>query len=78
MSAMTIGASAKRMRKQPYSIATDCSNEADRKQFPLVVTIQGDNGLVNAELLALPVCTDSATGESFHLYVKMWSVTCNI
>ena len=74
MSAMTMGNLAKRMQKLPYSIATDGSNEADKKQFPLVVTIQGDNGLVQAELLALPVCTGSATGE-FLNFVKMCSVT---
>ena len=52
------------MKRLPFSLATDGSNDADKKQFPLVVTIEGEDGLVNAELLTLSVCKGSATGEN--------------
>ena len=63
MAAITMNNLAQRMQERLYSIATNGSNEKDKKQFPLVITTLGDNGLVSAELLALPVCTESATGK---------------
>ena len=65
MSALAMTSLAKRMEKLPWSIATDGSNEKDKKQFPLVVTIEGDDGLIHPELLALPTCDEKATGRLY-------------
>jgi len=51
------------MKHQPYSIATDGSNDhADKNQYPMVVRIKGPHGTVNSELLAIQVCDGSSTG----------------
>lgn len=72
MSAKIVNDLAKRMQLQPYSISTDGSNDADKKYFPLVVTIEGGDGLVNPELLALPVCQGSATGTNILFWFSFW------
>ena len=63
MSALHMADLAERTRQSPFSVATDGSNDADKKQFPVVVRIQGGRGTVNSELLAMRVCMDAATGE---------------
>ena len=67
MSAMAMADLATTMREKPYSLATDGSNEADAKQFPLVVrtfdVTDGQLGCVTTQLLALRDCEGSATGE---------------
>eukprot|EP00745_Piridium_sociabile_P017086 TRINITY_DN2568_c0_g1_i14.p1 TRINITY_DN2568_c0_g1~~TRINITY_DN2568_c0_g1_i14.p1 ORF type:complete len:672 (-),score=163.69 TRINITY_DN2568_c0_g1_i14:435-2351(-) len=55
---------SQRMKKQPFTIATDGSNDVDKKSFPIVVRIQDSNGAVNSELLAVRVCDDAATGQN--------------
>ena len=62
MSAMHMKNLADRMREQPFSVATDGSNDVDRKQFPIVINIAEPNGTVNSELLGIRICRDSATG----------------
>ena len=62
LSAVHMNGLANRMKHQPYSLSTDGSNDADKKLFPIVVTIAGEDGLVHPELLALPFCDSSATG----------------
>ncbi|KAL3831791.1 hypothetical protein ACJMK2_023495 [Sinanodonta woodiana] len=54
-----------RMRTGPFSISTDGSNDADAKKFPIVVrTFNEETGQVCSELLAMPVCQGSASGEN--------------
>ncbi|GFO34358.1 Zinc finger bed domain-containing protein 5 [Plakobranchus ocellatus] len=54
-----------RMQKGPFSISTDGSNHtAGDKQFPLMVRTVGENLTVQSELLAVPTCKGSATGEA--------------
>ena len=63
-----------RMKSGPVSISTDGSNDEKSKQFPLVVRTVGQDGLVNSELLAVPVVKGSATGENiFHVIEKVLS-----
>ena len=50
------------MKHQPYSTVTDGSSDADKKQYPMVVRIQGPHGTVNSELMAIEVCDGSSTG----------------
>jgi hypothetical protein len=54
------------MRSQPFSIATDGSNDSNQlKQFPLVVqTFNEATGCINAELFAMKVCEGPATGKN--------------
>lgn len=53
-----------RMKSGPFTISTDGSNDNISKQYPMVVrTIDPNSGLVNSELLSVPICTESATGE---------------
>nr|KAG5693497.1 hypothetical protein BaRGS_006487 [Batillaria attramentaria] len=42
------------MQRQPFSLATDGSNEKEKKYNPIVITIAGSDGLIAPELLALP------------------------
>ena len=53
---------AERTRQFPFSVATDGSNDADKKQFPVVICVQGGQGTVNSELLAMRECMNAATG----------------
>lgn len=54
-----------RLQSAPFSIRTDGSNDITSKQYPLVVrTRDPGTGLVNSELLSIPVCTESASGEN--------------
>lgn len=51
------------MRSGLFSIATDGSNDAESKQYPLVVRcIDPETGTVTSELLSVPECHGSATG----------------
>lgn len=54
-----------RMNNNAFSISTDGSNDASSKQYPIVVrTRDSSTGLVDSELLSIPVCNDAATGEN--------------
>ena len=66
MSAMHMLDLASRMKRQPFSLATDGSNDVDKKQFPLVVRIADHTGAVNSELLAVRVCQGPGTGMYNH------------
>ena len=71
MASMQMTDLATRMRNQPFSLATDGGNDADKKVFPVVVRIQNDSGAVNAELLSLPVCkSESATGKLAYILLS--------
>ena len=48
----------------PFSIATDGSNDARDKQFPIVVTTSNASGL-SVQLLSIPVLQIAATGLFF-------------
>ena len=63
MSALHMSDLAERTRQFPFSVATDGKTDADKKQFPVVIRIQGGQGTVNSELLAMRECMDAATGE---------------
>lgn len=63
MSALHMADLAERTRQFPFSVATDGKTDADKKQFPVVIRIQGGQGTVNSELLAMRECMDAATGE---------------
>lgn len=63
MSALHMADLAEWMRQLPFSVATDGSNDVDKKQFPVVIRIQGGQGTVNSELFAIRVCMDASTGE---------------
>eukprot|EP00745_Piridium_sociabile_P015859 TRINITY_DN23683_c0_g2_i1.p1 TRINITY_DN23683_c0_g2~~TRINITY_DN23683_c0_g2_i1.p1 ORF type:complete len:488 (+),score=133.55 TRINITY_DN23683_c0_g2_i1:473-1936(+) len=53
------------MKTGPFTVSTDGSNDADSKQFPLVIrTVNTVTGLVMSELLGVPVLNGSATGEN--------------
>jgi len=62
-----------RMKKYPFSLATDGSNDSNSKLYPIVVrTVDPDTLLVNAEVVSLPVLEESATGENiFNLLDKL-------
>ena len=70
---------AERMRKGPYTVSTDGSNDSGSgsKQFPVVVrTINRQTGLVESQMLALPVCNGPATGKyCVHLIIHFPFVT---
>ena len=56
---------SERMKSNPFSVSTDGSNDATSKQYPIVVrTLNPDTGLVDSELLSVPVCAEAATGEN--------------
>ncbi|XP_070209689.1 protein FAM200C-like [Littorina saxatilis] len=64
---------AERMKKGPYTVSTDGSNDSGSgsKQFPLVVrTINRETGLVESQMLALTVCNGPATGENIANLLK--------
>lgn len=63
--AMTTNSIAERMKKQPFTLSTDGSNDkGGTKMFPLVVRTVDEDGAVNSDVLAVPVCEGSATGMS--------------
>ncbi|KAL8561910.1 hypothetical protein ACOMHN_046700 [Nucella lapillus] len=69
MSALAMEELAGEMKARPFSIATDGSNEGEKKQFPLVIRSfsKGDDGSlepVTTQLLALRDCEGSATGKN--------------
>eukprot|EP00745_Piridium_sociabile_P042107 TRINITY_DN8429_c0_g1_i5.p1 TRINITY_DN8429_c0_g1~~TRINITY_DN8429_c0_g1_i5.p1 ORF type:complete len:377 (-),score=57.46 TRINITY_DN8429_c0_g1_i5:308-1438(-) len=65
MAAQTSNDLQKRMKAGPYTVSTDGSNDTDSKQFPLVIrSINADTGLVTSELLSVPNCQGSATGQN--------------
>lgn len=51
------------MRSGPFSLSTDGSNDSSSKQFPLVIRCPGSDGLIHSEVLSLPICDGSSTGE---------------
>ena len=55
----------RRLQKQVFTLSTDGSNDrGNAKLFPLVVrTVHADTCEVKSELLSVPVCEGSATGE---------------
>ncbi|KAK0050591.1 hypothetical protein Bpfe_019928 [Biomphalaria pfeifferi] len=57
---------AERMKMYPFTISTDGSNDCGScKLFPIVVrTVDPNTKLVNSDLLSIPVCEGSATGEN--------------
>lgn len=59
------------MRTGPFSVSTDGSNDADSKQYPLVIrSLDPASGLVNSELLCVPICSGSSTGENIFLLMN--------
>ena len=50
------------MKRGPFSLATDGSNDAKDKQFPIVVTTVSEFGL-RTRLLSVPVLSVAATGK---------------
>jgi len=69
---MTQKSLSERLKSAPFSISTDGSNDATSKQYPLVVrTKNTETGLVNSELLSIPVCSEAAMGQNiFNLMDK--------
>ena len=61
--ALSIG---ERISKQPFTISTDGSNDAgSNKLFPLIIRSVDPVSLeVHSEILSIPVCEGSATGEN--------------
>ena len=54
-----------RMRTSAFTISTDGSNDDKSKQFALVIrSVNINTGLVSSELLSIPICKGSATGEN--------------
>ena len=52
-----------RLISGPYTVSTDGSTDEKSKQYPLVVrTLCQKTGMVNSELLCIPICQGSATG----------------
>ena len=69
---------AERMRTGPYTVSTDGSNDCGTgsKQFPLVVrAINKETGLIESQLLALPVCNGPATGRCCDLSLMSVSLS---
>ena len=61
-----------RMKRFPFTISTDGSNDAGCKQYPLVIRcINEVSGLVSSELLSIPVCDGSATGKSVGIHHEL-------
>ena len=56
------------MRDGPFTVSTDGSNDDSSKLFPMVVRlINPTTGLVESELLSIPVCDGAATGMQKYL-----------
>lgn len=54
---------AERMKSGPFTLSTDGSNDEKSKQFPVVIrTLDTKSGSVNSELLSVPICEGSASG----------------
>lgn len=55
---------SERMKISPFTLSTDGSNDVSAKQFPMVVRCFNPvKGMVDSELLSIPVCNGSATGK---------------
>lgn len=67
MAAQTSTALVNRMRSGPYSLSTDGSNDAESKQYPLVIRTVAESGLVTSEVLSVPVCKGSSSGKCLSL-----------
>ena len=53
------------MRTSAFTLSTDGSNDDKSKQYPIVIrSVNVDTGVVNSELLSIPICEESATGEN--------------
>ena len=69
MSAQAMKELSREMKARPFSLATDGSNEGDKKQFPLVIRSfskdeHGNLGPVTTQLLSFRNCEGSATGKN--------------
>lgn len=59
-----------KMKKNPFSIATDGSNDQRNKQYPIVVTNVGSHG-VETSLLCVSILKDDSTGEVISMRVGL-------
>lgn len=50
------------MKAGPFTMSTDGSNDDTSKLFPMVIRLTNSSGLVESELLSIPVCDEAATG----------------
>ncbi|GFN78517.1 Zinc finger bed domain-containing protein 5 [Plakobranchus ocellatus] len=57
---------AARMKAAPFTLSTDGSNDAgSKKLFPIIIrSFNPESHLVTSEILSIPVCEGSATGEN--------------
>jgi hypothetical protein len=68
---------AERMKSGPFTLSTDGSNDEKSKQYPVVIrTLDMKSGSVNSDLLSVPICEGSASGNIHTRFiVKMFE--CN-
>eukprot|EP00745_Piridium_sociabile_P044218 TRINITY_DN9223_c0_g2_i7.p1 TRINITY_DN9223_c0_g2~~TRINITY_DN9223_c0_g2_i7.p1 ORF type:complete len:286 (-),score=56.51 TRINITY_DN9223_c0_g2_i7:367-1224(-) len=52
------------MQRRPFVLGTDGSQEGEEKYFPIVVSALDPQGNIKTELLSVPSCETSATGEN--------------
>ena len=52
------------MQRGPFVLGTDGSQEGEEKYFPIVVSALDPEGNIKTELLSVPTCETSATGEN--------------
>ena len=65
MAGYTRNSLAERMRARPFTLSTDGSDNGGSKQFPLVVrTVVPTTLEVRSDVLSVPVCRESATGDA--------------
>ena len=57
---------SERMGTSAFTLSTDGSNDDNSKQSPIVIRAVNvvDTGVVSSELLSIPICEESATGEN--------------
>ena len=63
-----------RMKRLPFTVSTDGSNDAGTgsKQYPLVIRCLSETtGLVSSELLSIPLCDGSATGKCIYFLLEI-------
>ena len=61
-----------RMKQGPFILGTDGSQQGGVKYFPIVVrSLNNDGNRIQNELLSLPSCSESATGEAIFLSLTM-------
>jgi hypothetical protein len=77
VAALTKDDIVQKMQTGPYSISTDGSNDQQCKQFPIVVSLPGAEG-VTQNLLSVPVLSGSATGENIFNLVHRELTSRNI